>query len=86
MPPVNLGMSFDGIGALLRMKLSPHVSRKMLLEAHRWTGKEALNDGIVDMIAEPEEMLNTALELARKWAPKAKMGYVFVIALFGLCH
>lgn len=46
----------------------------MLLEAHRWTGKEALEDGIVDVVAEPDQMFEVALELARKWAPKAKMG------------
>jgi enoyl-CoA hydratase/carnithine racemase len=48
----------------------------MLLEANRWTGKEALEDGIVDAVAEPEEMLNVALEMGANWAPKAKMGYV----------
>jgi enoyl-CoA hydratase/carnithine racemase len=46
----------------------------MLLEAHKWTGQEALEDGIVDAVAEPEKMLDVALELAAKWAPKAKMG------------
>ncbi|KAJ5625715.1 hypothetical protein N7510_002024 [Penicillium lagena] len=74
MPPVNLGLHFDGIGALPRLKLRPQVARKMLLEAHKWTGKEALEEGIVDAVAEPEQMLDTALELAAKWAPKAKMG------------
>jgi len=74
MPPVNLGLHFPGIGALLRLKLHPQVARKMLLEAHRWTGKEALKDGIVDAIAEPDKMLDVALDLARQWAPKAKMG------------
>jgi enoyl-CoA hydratase/carnithine racemase len=48
----------------------------MLLEAHRWTGKEALQDGIVHAVADPEHMLDAALEMGRKWAPKAKMGYV----------
>lgn len=76
MPPVNLGLHFDGIGSLPRLKLGPRVARKMLLEAHKWTGKEALEDGIVDALAEPENMLDVAMELARKWAPKAKMGYV----------
>lgn len=76
MPPVNLGLHFDGIGSLPRLKLRPQIARKMLLEAHRWTAKEALADGVVDAIAEPEEMLKAALELAGKWAPKAKMGYV----------
>jgi enoyl-CoA hydratase/carnithine racemase len=51
----------------------------MLLEAHRWTGKEALEDGIVDAVAEPEEMLHVALEMGAKWAPKAKMGYVDIL-------
>lgn len=74
MPPVNLGLHFDGIGSLPRLKLRPQVARKMLLEAHRWTGPEALEDGIVDAVAEPEDMLNVALELGAKWAPKAKMG------------
>jgi enoyl-CoA hydratase/carnithine racemase len=46
----------------------------MLLEAHKWTAKEALEDGIVDAIAEPERMLDEAIEFAAKWAPKAKMG------------
>lgn len=74
MPPVNLGLHFPGIGALLRLKLQPPIARKMLLEAHRWTGVEALKDGIVDEVAEPEKMLGVAMELAKKVAPKAKMG------------
>lgn len=74
MPPVNLGLHFPGIGTLPRLKLQPRIARKMLLEAHRWTGEEALADGIVDAAAKPEEMFDVAMELARKWAPKAKMG------------
>ena len=76
MPPVNLGLHFDGIGSLPRLKLRPDIASKMLLEAHRWTGKEALQDGIVHAVAEPEQMLDAALEMGRKLAPKAKMGYV----------
>ena len=74
MPPVNLGLHFDGIGTLPRLKLRPQIARKMLLEAHRWTSKEALADGVVDIIAEPDVMFEEALEVARQWAPKAKMG------------
>jgi len=51
----------------------------MLLEAHRWTGEEALADGIVDAVAPPEGMLEAALELAQQWAPKAKMGVYGVL-------
>ncbi|KAF2127135.1 ClpP/crotonase [Dothidotthia symphoricarpi CBS 119687] len=74
MPPVDLGLHFPGIGFLPRLKLRPQVARKMLLEAHKWTGKAALEDGIVDDIAEPEEMLQKALEKARSVQGKAKMG------------
>ena len=74
MPPANLGLHFDGMGSLLRAKLAPQVARKVLLEAHKFTGKEAFQDGIVDAIAEPEQMLDVALEWAEKWKSKAKMG------------
>jgi enoyl-CoA hydratase/carnithine racemase len=73
-PPVNLGLHFPGIGRLPALKLRPQIARKMLLEAHRWTATEALADGIVDAAAPPDQMLDVALELAAKWAPKAKMG------------
>jgi len=74
MPPVNLGLHFDGIGALPRLKLHPQIARKMLLEAHKWTGIEAFKDGIVDEIAEPDQMRQRAIELAKEIAPRAKMG------------
>ncbi|KAJ4294351.1 hypothetical protein N0V90_008041 [Kalmusia sp. IMI 367209] len=74
MPPVDLGLHFPGIGFLPRLKLRPQIARKMLLEAHKWTGKEALEDGIVDVIAEPSEMLDVALKLAREIQGRAKMG------------
>jgi enoyl-CoA hydratase/carnithine racemase len=74
MPPVNLGLHFPGIGFLSRLKLHPQIARKMLLEAHKWTGKEALADGIVDEIAEPSEMLDVALKKAKDIQGRAKMG------------
>lgn len=74
MPPVDIGVHFPGIGLLARLKLRPEVARKMLLEAYKWTGKEALRDGIVDMVAEPEEMFDAAVEVAVRWAPKGRMG------------
>lgn len=74
MPPVDLGLHFEGIGALPRLKLGPRIARKMLLEAHRWTGKAAFEDGIVDAIAEPDVLLDTAIKLAESVAPRARMG------------
>ncbi|OAG07553.1 ClpP/crotonase [Paraphaeosphaeria sporulosa] len=74
MPPVNLGLHFPGIGFLPRLKLRPQIARKMLLEAHKWTGQEALADGIVDEIAEPDKMLDVALKKAKEIQGRAKMG------------
>ncbi|KAE8416400.1 ClpP/crotonase-like domain-containing protein [Aspergillus pseudocaelatus] len=76
MPPVDLGMYFPGVGVLPRLKLRPQIARKILLEGHRFTGEEALRDGLVDFIAQPDDMLAVASELAAKWAPKAKAGSV----------
>ena len=74
MPPVNLGLHFEGIGALPRLKLAPQVARRMLLEAHKWTGEEARRDGIVDEAVGPEEMWGRAVEVAESHADRATMG------------
>ena len=74
MPPVDLGLHFNGIGTLPRAKLRAPIARKVLLQAHRFTCIEALEDGIVDFVAPPEEMFEKAMEVARKWQVKAKMG------------
>jgi enoyl-CoA hydratase/carnithine racemase len=74
MPPVNLGLHHDGIGSLVRLKLGPNVARKVLLEAHKYTGKAAKADGIVDIVAEPQEMLAEAVKLAEKCKGRARMG------------
>jgi Delta3-Delta2-enoyl-CoA isomerase len=79
MPPVDLGLHFDGLGSLPRLKLRPQIARKVLLEAHKFTGKEALADGLVDAIGEKEELDGMALAMAEKWAPKAKMGVYGVL-------
>jgi enoyl-CoA hydratase/carnithine racemase len=79
MPPVDLGLSFPGIGTLPRLKCSPQIARKMLLEAHRWTAEEALKDGIVDAVARPKDMLEKAFEIAEKWKGKGKAGVYGVL-------
>jgi Delta3-Delta2-enoyl-CoA isomerase len=76
---VNLGLHFEGMGSLLQLKLAPKVARKMLLESHKWTGEEALKDGIVDQIASPDKMFEVALSLARTWAPKGLAGVYGVL-------
>jgi enoyl-CoA hydratase/carnithine racemase len=62
-PAIDLGLSFPGMGVLPRLKLTPQVARKMLLEAHRWTPDEALRDGVVDLVVAEGEMM----EKARWW-------------------
>lgn len=79
MPPVDLGLHHDGMGSLLRTKLAPAVARKVLLEAHRFTGKEAKEDGIVDVLAKPKDVLAEAVGLAEKWQSKARMGVYGVL-------
>ncbi|KAK7906286.1 hypothetical protein LTR67_001012 [Exophiala xenobiotica] len=74
MPPVNAGLHHEGMGSLVRSKLAPKVARKVLLEAHKYTGKTALEDGIVDDVADPDKMFGIALKLAENWKSKAKMG------------
>lgn len=79
MPPIELGLHFDGIGALPKAKLAPKTVRKLLWEAHRFTGKEALEYGIVDAVAPADKLFDASLALAKKWAPKAKMGVYALI-------
>lgn len=74
MPPVNMGLHFDGMGAIPAAKLKPQVARKLLLEAHRWTAQQALEDGIVDQVAEPDRLAEKAVELAKFVAPRAQTG------------
>lgn len=79
MPPVDLGLSFPGIGTLPRLKLRPVIARKMLLEAHRWKAEEALADEIVDAVGKPEEILALAVGIAEQWKAKAKAGVFGVL-------
>lgn len=72
MVAVDFGLQFPGIGSLVKSKLAPRIARKVLLEGHKFTGKEALADGIVDQVAHPNELLSTATELAEKVKRKGR--------------
>ncbi|UPL03125.1 hypothetical protein LCI18_014059 [Fusarium solani-melongenae] len=74
MPVADLGLHFNGMGTLLRSKLSPQVARKVLLQGHRFKSSEALADGIIDEIAHPAAMLDRALALANRVKSKARTG------------
>ncbi|KAG0204569.1 hypothetical protein BGX28_003540 [Mortierella sp. GBA30] len=68
-----------GMSALLRFKLPHHVYRSVVLEAKRYSAKEALASHIVDAIPD-KDGIEAAFELAKgiatKIAPKAKAGSI----------
>ncbi|KAF9400144.1 hypothetical protein BGZ94_005538 [Podila epigama] len=67
-----------GMSALLRYKMHPHVYRSVVLEARRYSGKDALANNLVDAIAEGvEATFETAKKVAAKIAPKAKSGSIY---------
>jgi enoyl-CoA hydratase/carnithine racemase len=66
-----------GMAALLRDKITPKTFRDMVLQGHRFTAQQALDQELVDIICPGSEVLDKAKELALKWAPKAKSGIVY---------
>ncbi|ORY94709.1 ClpP/crotonase-like domain-containing protein [Syncephalastrum racemosum] len=66
-----------GMAAILRYQLTPVTFRNMVLQGHRFTAQEALDQGIVDEIAPEKEVFDRAKALALKWAPKAKSGICY---------
>ncbi|KAI8366502.1 ClpP/crotonase-like domain-containing protein [Choanephora cucurbitarum] len=66
-----------GMAGLLRYKMSPKTYRDMVLQGHRFTAKEALEQELVDIICPQDQVLPKAKELALTWAPKAKSGIVY---------
>lgn len=68
------------MSALLRYKMQPHVYRSVVLEAKRYSGKEALANHLVDAIAEGvEPTIELAKQVALKIAPKAKCGSIYTL-------
>jgi len=60
------------MSSIFRQKLTPQVYKLMVLEAKRFSGKEALEGGIVDVLGGIEECLELVKE--RKLTEKAKTG------------
>ncbi|KAG0305466.1 hypothetical protein BGZ98_004087 [Dissophora globulifera] len=68
-----------GMSALLRYKLPHHVYRSVVLEAKRYSGKDALANHVVDAIPDKdgvEPAFELAKALAKKIAPKSKAGSI----------
>ncbi|KAI8636945.1 ClpP/crotonase-like domain-containing protein [Parasitella parasitica] len=66
-----------GMAGLLRYKMNPKTYRDMVLQGHRFTAQEALDQELVDIICPENQVFDKAKELALKWAPKAKSGIVY---------
>ncbi|KAI8063688.1 ClpP/crotonase-like domain-containing protein [Gilbertella persicaria] len=66
-----------GMAGLLRGKMGPKTFRDMVLQGHRFTAKEALENELVDMIVPQDQVLDKAKALALTWAPKARSGIVY---------
>lgn len=60
------------MSAIFRLKLVPQVYRRVVLEAHRFDGREALATGIVDALGGLDEVI--ALVAERKLTEKGKTG------------
>jgi enoyl-CoA hydratase/carnithine racemase len=70
---LDLGVPLQpAMSSVFRQKLSPQVYKLMVLEAKRFSGKEALEGGIVDILGGMEECLVLVKE--RKLNEKAKTG------------
>ncbi|KAG2232447.1 hypothetical protein INT48_001923 [Thamnidium elegans] len=66
-----------GMAGILRHKTTPKTYRDMVLQGHRFTAQQALDQEIVDIICPGDQVLDQAKQLALKWAPKAKSGIVY---------
>ncbi|CAO3581116.1 unnamed protein product [Absidia cylindrospora] len=63
-----------GMSAILQFKLTPVTFRNMVLRAQRFSAKDALDQGMVDVIVPEDQVFPKAKELALQLAPLAKSG------------
>ena len=72
LPEVDIDKVFrPGMAALVRARLAPAVAFEAMTTGRRYGGGEAAADRIVDAVAGAEELLATAIELARGQAHRA---------------
>lgn len=66
------------MAAIVRIKMLPKTYRNCILQGHRFSGKDALEEQLVDVVVEgEEEVFNKAKELGLKWSGKAKAGAIY---------
>jgi Delta3-Delta2-enoyl-CoA isomerase len=60
-PEVDINIPFTpGMAALIQAKLSPHAAITAMTTGHRFTGPTALEDGLIDDVADDADLLATA--------------------------
>ena len=71
-PEVDLGLPFQpGMNDLIRARLTPAVAHEAMTLGRRYGGEQARAAGIVEAVADADELLAAAVELARPLAGKA---------------
>jgi enoyl-CoA hydratase/carnithine racemase len=72
LPEVDIQIPFTpGMNALIRARLTPQTAHRAMTTAHRFDAGTALAAGVVDQVADEQEVRSTALALARAQAGKA---------------
>jgi enoyl-CoA hydratase/carnithine racemase len=72
LPEVDINLPFSrGMSALVQARLSPRTAHEAMTTGRRYGGTDALSSGIVDALAHEDDVISTALELARPLAGKA---------------
>jgi enoyl-CoA hydratase/carnithine racemase len=72
LPEVDINIPFTrGMSGLIQGKLTPRIAHEAMTTGRRFGGTDALAAGIVDAVAHEDDVLSSAIELARPLASKA---------------
>ncbi|MGH8961353.1 MAG: enoyl-CoA hydratase-related protein [Jatrophihabitantaceae bacterium] len=72
LPEVDINIPFSrGMAGLIQSRLSKRTAHEAMTTGRRYGGTDALDAGIVDAVAHEDDVLSTAIELARPLAGKA---------------
>lgn len=72
LPEVDINIPFSrGMSGLIQGRLSRKTAHEAMTTARRYGGTDALSAGIVDAVAHEDDVLTSAIELARPLAGKA---------------
>jgi len=72
LPEVDINIPFTrGMSALIQAKLAPKAAHEAMTTGRRYGGRDALASGIVDAVTHEDDVLSSAIEMARPLAGKA---------------